>query len=42
MRTILYSFGIFLLLFNIGCALPKSPSVSEMAGLPYPFSTRYL
>ena len=42
MRTILYSFGIFMLLINIGCALPKSPSVSRMSDLSYPFDTRYL
>ncbi|MCE2823521.1 MAG: alpha/beta fold hydrolase [Saprospiraceae bacterium] len=42
MRTILYSFGIFMLLINIGCALPKSPSVSRMSDLSYPFDTHYL
>ncbi len=42
MRTILHSFGLFMLLVIAGCALPKSPSVSQMAELPYPFETRFL
>lgn len=42
MRTILHSFGLFMLLVTAGCALPKSPSVSQMAELPYPFETRFL
>jgi pimeloyl-ACP methyl ester carboxylesterase len=42
MRTILYSVGIYLLLTHLSCALPKSPSVSQMADLPYPFTTKFL